>query len=235
MKINLMSYNTQHCLNYLTQKIDFDIMIDTIKKCNADIIGLQEMRDEGPDPQYRAQAKILAEALGYHYYFAEAIRCSGENPYGNAIISRYPIKSAEKVPIPDPEIKKFDGYYETRCLLKASIDVDGGLNVLVSHFGLNPDERENAVETVLSNVSEDRCVLMGDFNMESDDPTLEPIKKKLYDTAQKFSGPKLSFPSDAPTIKIDYLFVSKDLKVQSADIPAIVSSDHRPYVATIEL
>ena len=26
MKIKIMSYNTQHCLNYKTQKIDFDII-----------------------------------------------------------------------------------------------------------------------------------------------------------------------------------------------------------------
>ncbi len=36
-------------------------------------------------------------------------------------------------------------------------------------------------------------------------------------------------------MKIDYIFVSKDLKVESADIPEIVSSDHRPHIATIEL
>ena len=46
MKIKFMSYNTQHCLNFITQKIDFDIIADTIKKCEADIIGLQESGKE---------------------------------------------------------------------------------------------------------------------------------------------------------------------------------------------
>ena len=138
-----MSYNTQHCLNFITRKIDFDIIADTIKKCEADIIGLQEMRDEGPDAEYQAQAKIIAEKLGYQdYYFAEAIRFGGVNPYGNAIISRYPIISAETIMIPDPEMRKYDGYYETRCLLKATIDVGSGLTILVSHYGLNPDEQK---------------------------------------------------------------------------------------------
>lgn len=236
MKIKFMSYNTQHCLNFITREIDFDIIADTIKKCEADIIGLQEIRDEGQDADYQSQAKIIAEKLGYHYYyFAEAIRFEGVNPYGNAIISRYPIISAETIMIPDPEIKKYDGYYETRCLLKATIDVRNGLNVLVSHFGLNPDEQENAVETVVSNIPKEHCVLMGDFNMAPDNQILNPIMQGLQDTAKFFSTNKLSFPSDTPKVKIDYIFVSKDLKVEYADIPEIISSDHRPHVATIEL
>ena len=236
MKIKFMSYNTQHCLNFITREIDFDIIADTIKKCEADIIGLQEIRDEGQDADYQSQAKIIAEKLCYHYYyFAEAIRFEGVNPYGNAIISRYPIISAETIMIPDPEIKKYDGYYETRCLLKATIDVRNGLNVLVSHFGLNPDEHENAVETVVSNIPKEHCVLMGDFNMEPDNQILDPIMQGLQDTAKFFSTNKLSFPSDTPKVKIDYIFVSKDLKVEYADIPEVISSDHRPHVATIEL
>jgi endonuclease/exonuclease/phosphatase family metal-dependent hydrolase len=210
-------------------------MADTIRNCDADIIGLQEMRDESAQAGYEAQAKILAEKLGYHFYFAEAIRFNGENPYGNALLSRYPITAAQTIPIPDPAVKKYDGYYETRCLLKAHIAVGGGLDVLVGHFGLNPDEHENAVATVVANLPEERCVFLGDLNMEPDNPILNPIMDKLYDTAQLFSSPKLSFPSDTPRMKIDYIFVSKDLKLQGADIPEIISSDHRPHVATIEV
>ena len=236
MELKIMSYNTQHCLNFITRKIDFDIIADTIQQCGADMIGLQEIRDKGQDAEYQAQTKILAEKLGYpYYYFAEAIRFGGANPYGNAIISRYPIKSAETIKIPDPEIPKYDGYYETRCLLKATIAVGSGLSVLVSHFGLNPDEQEHAVETVISHIPKAHCVVMGDFNMEPNNPILKPITQRLHDTAKDFSAPKFSFPSDTPRVKIDYIFVSKDLHVQCADIPQIVSSDHRPHVATIEL
>lgn len=233
MDIKIMSYNTQHCLNYITREIDFNIIADTIKFCGADIIGLQEIRGKSREVGYEAQAKIIAKKLGYYYYFAEAIRFRGKSPYGNALISRYPIEAAETVLIPDPKVKRYDGYYETRCLLKATINVGIGLNVLVSHIGLNPDEQKNAIETIVPHISDVRCVLMGDFNMEPDNPMLKPIKQRLCDTADQFFSPKLSFPSDKPRVKIDYIFVSEDLKVKDADIPSIISSDHRPHVATI--
>ena len=194
------------------------------------------MRDESDHIEYDAQAKIIAEKLGFnYYYFAEAIRFDGVNPYGNALISRYPIKSAQIIMIPDPKLKVYNGYYETRCVLKATIDVGSDLEILVSHFGLNPDEQVKAVETVVGVLPKEKCVLMGDFNMEPDNEILSPIMQKLYDTAQHFDCPKLSFPSDEPIKKIDYIFTSKDIKVCGADIPAIVSSDHRPHVATIEI
>ena len=133
MKIKVMSYNIQHCLNFITRKIDFDIIADTIQKCEADIIGLQEVLDEGQNEIQQPQTKIVAEKLGYHYYyFAEAISYGGANPYGNAIISRYPIISAETIMIPDPEIKKYDGYYALTTNLVGDISeifkiVKGGI------------------------------------------------------------------------------------------------------------
>lgn len=236
MNITLMSYNTQHCMNFLTREVDFDIMVDTIRNCGADIVGLQEMYDRGETEDFTTQTKVLAEKLGFYYYFAEATQLFKEKfPYGNGILSRYPILEVETVTIPDPEVRTGTRYYETRCLLKAKIDVAGGLNVLVSHFGLNPDEQENAVNTVIANLAQDKCVLMGDFNMRPENERLIPLRERLFDTAEKFDEPKLSWPSDTPKSKIDYIFTTKDLKVLSADIPAIVSSDHRPHLATIEL
>ena len=228
-----MSFNTQHCLNYLEKKIDFELMAKTVTDCNADVVGLNEMRGLGTDPEYTAQVERLAELTGMpYYYFAKAIDTAG-GPYGNGILSKVPILKAETVMIPDPIPHAYKGYYETRCILKA--ELAGGMTVLVTHMGLHPDEHALAVSTVLANVSDEKCVLMGDFNMEPDNPILAPLFEKMKDTAAYFDAPKLSFPSDQPRHKIDYLFVSNDVTVKSADIPAIVASDHRPYVAQMEL
>ena len=233
-KLKIMSFNTQHCLNYIERKIDFEIMAKTISDCDADIVGLNEMRGIGEDPEYTAQVEKLAELTGMKYfYFAKAIDFPKKGPYGNALLSKLPIINAEIVPVPDPEPKAYKGYYETRCILKA--ELEGELLVLVTHFGLQPDEQENAVKIVIETVSENKCILMGDFNVTPEAPILEPIKAKMKDTAEAFDMPKLSFPSDKPIKKIDYIFVSRDIEVESADIPQIVASDHCPHTANLKI
>ena len=232
MRLKIMSFNTQHCLNYITRKIDFPRMAEMIRESGADIIGLNEMRGAGEHPEYTAQTETLAEDLGVNYYFAKAIDVKDKGPYGNGLLSKKPILKAETVMIPDPVTKEKGGRYETRCLLKA--EIEGGVTVLVTHMGLHPDERKNAVVTVLEQITETKCVLMGDFNMKPSDPTLSPICNAMQDSLTLFDSAKLSHPSVNPKDRIDFIFVSRDGKVLSADVPEIVASDHRPHTAEVE-
>ena len=148
--MKIMSFNTQHCLNFLEQKIDFEIMAKAISDVGADIVGLNEMYDVGEKDTFGKETKILSDLTGLeNWYFAEAINIPWEGlPYGNGFLSRIPFKSVETIKIPDPNPRKYDGYYETRCVLKA--ELENGYTVLVTHFGLNPDEQENAGEDQLS-------------------------------------------------------------------------------------
>lgn len=231
--MKVMTFNTQHCNNYLEQKIDFLTMADVIIHSGADVIGLNEMRGRGEDPEYDRQTEILSELTGVeHYYFAKAIDVPNKGPYGNGLLSKIPIVHAETVPIPDPVPQAGFRNYETRCVLKAKLE--NGLTVLVTHFGLNPDEQKNAAETVLQVMENDKCVLMGDFNVEPDNAVLDSIRARMRDTAEFFTAPKRSFPSDKPEIKIDYVFVTPDIEVICADIPEIIASDHRPHTAEID-
>ena len=59
--MKVMTFNIQHCLNYVEQRIDFEIMARAIMECGADVVGLNEVRDLGTDGEYQAQARILAE------------------------------------------------------------------------------------------------------------------------------------------------------------------------------
>lgn len=232
--MKVMTFNTQHCMNYIERKIDFQVMADAIKQCDADIVGLNEMYEWGETAEYEKQTAVLAELTELkHSYFAKAFLDFGKHAYGNGFISKYPILSAETILVPDAERIPGHVHYETRCLLK--VKLEGGITVLVTHFGLNEEEQLKSVETVLQHLEPEKCILMGDFNVMPDNEILNPIRAKMKDTADCFTEQKFSHPSDKPDKKIDYLFVSKDIEVVSADIPAIVASDHRPHTAEINL
>ena len=229
--MKIITFNVQHCENYLTKKIDFDAFASAIKQLTPDVIGLNEVRNKGEREDYEAQAQILSSLTGMPYfYFAKAIDVRGNNPYGNAILSKIPFKSVETVAIPDPTENNEGGYYETRCVLKATLE--NGLTVLITHFGLNPSEQTNAVKTVLDNLTEN-CVLMGDFNVLPDNPVLDPIYECMQDVENR-SADKKSFPSDAPNIKIDYIFTTKNIKALSSEVVNLVLSDHRPHLIEIQ-
>lgn len=229
--MKIMTFNTQHCLNYLEQHIDYEIMAKTITDMGADVVGLNEMFDDGENAAFGAQTQKLSELTGIkNHYFARAIM-DANGPYGNGILSKIPFKSVETVIIPDPDPKRPGGWYETRCVLKAVLE--NGLTVLVTHFGLEPDEQENALKTVLSLIENEKCILMGDFNVEPSSPIIAKIREKMVDAEVLFKNELLSFPSDKPRIKIDYIFASRDIEIISADIPEIIASDHRPHVAEI--
>ena len=220
-----MSYNVLHFENVRTGAIDYDAFADVIRQSGADIVGLNEVY--GASDAYDDQAAELAKRLGWHSYFSEAFLDDGVDPFGNAVVSRFPIEQAQTIPVPYPEIRSGTQYYEPRAVLRARI---AGHTVLVTHFGLNPDEQENALQTVLPVIEDERCILMGDFNVTPDDDVLRPIRAKMLDADAHLPAGTMSFPSDAPRKKIDYIFHSADYTVQSAQIPPVVVSDHRPYI-----
>lgn len=221
-----MSYNVLHFKNVNTGKIDYDAFAQYIKKSGADIVGLNEI--------YTGQEKELAQRLGFDSYFAFGYVEDG-TPFGNGIVSRFPLKDCKTIVIPDPEIKKYDGYYEPRCVLSCKAETgEKTLNINVTHFGLNPDEQENAAATLSEIINQDNYILAGDFNVKPDDEILNFFKKNLNDSADCFEAEKFSFPSDNPDRKIDYIFTGNDLKIISSDIPPVVISDHRPITADIE-
>ena len=69
--MKLMSFNTQHCLNYIRQEVDYDIMAKAINDCEADIVALNEMFDDGMGAVFGAQTKMLSERTELKNHFSQ--------------------------------------------------------------------------------------------------------------------------------------------------------------------
>lgn len=232
-----MSINIQHGLHFTERKIDLAHIAKTIQNENPDLVVMNEVYGKGEGAAFVGQAEEIAKMLGYHAFFAPAIDIKGHGPYGNALLSRTPLTECEVVNVPKAP-RLYKGYYEDRCMAKAVTEVDGKkVTLLGIHFGLQPDEAELCVETVVKAVKESSypVVLMGDFNLTPDSTILDPIRALLTDTDTYFKGEcNFTFPTDKPDIKIDYIFVSPELTVKAVDIPQVVAADHLPVIAEVE-
>ena len=252
MKLKIMTYNIAAGRDFSGGPkpivINPDACISVIREEMPAICGLNEVDYKLPRSGRIKLARHIGDALGYESAFAPAVTW-GVGTYGNGFVSKYPIKEVEIFPIPDPTDKSEPVYYETRVILHTVVDFDGTeVDVFVTHFGLAKTEQESAVKTLVSLIkdAERPVILMGDFNVTPDNALLDPIRELLDDTFAVFPEKEAStiwtFPSSTEAIggkdtklKIDYIFVSHDIKTESVVIGEAKASDHKPYIATIEL
>ena len=243
MKLSVGSYNIYHGENKWKQIENDEHIIDlketakTVAALGVDLCGLNEVRNQWGEEGLCNQAEIIARELGWHYYFAKAINIPG-GEYGNALVSKYPIRSAYCVPIEttaeerDPALR-----YENRILLVAEVEVeDRILTVTVCHFGLRPQEKTKAVAVVTKEMGKitTPAVFMGDLNITPDTPEYAALAEVMTDTLPDPKGEHPTFSHQTPKAKIDYIFTNGLCKTVDAKIPAVGISDHRPIVATIE-
>lgn len=213
MNLKIMTFNTQHCKNYITNKIDYNEIINLINKYNPDIIGLNEI--------YSFQLKKLAKELKYKYYFSKSMII-----YGNGILSKYDINNANTIKIPN----KF--YKEKRAILSCNINIDNKvLNLYVTHLGLD-NNKEFEIHTLISNTIKNNTIILGDFNIHSDSNFLKPLERYFVDTSNKNYH---TYPSFDPKYKLDYIFASKDIKTISSNVLDDIVSDHKAIITKIKI
>lgn len=158
-KLRFGTYNIYHAGN----NKDLTKIAKNITDNKLDIVGLQEVDNNTKRSGKINQVKKLGELTGYKYYsFFKAISHDG-GEYGLAILSKYPIKSTNKISLSS-------GSAEQRILGHAKIDVDGTeINFFVTHLsydgeggGSSRSKQFSEVATELAKY--DNFILSGDFN-----------------------------------------------------------------------
>jgi endonuclease/exonuclease/phosphatase family metal-dependent hydrolase len=250
MKLKIGTYNVCHCGDYENRKetdpkfvtaINMENTARTIKNLGLDIIGLNEVYDEGKIPERVQQTEKVAALAGYEYcVFAKGETYSWVT-IGNAVMSHYPIINVEKITVAKPPVEERipkEAWWEDRVLLIVDIDVKGQIiRIIESHFGLNPPELKNIVKETCKIIDNSPypVVLMGDLNVLSDNPELNCIYERLTSVAKETGNKEFTFASYDPQCQIDYIFVPKTAKVISSTVHKVMTSDHRPLTAEIEL
>lgn len=258
ISLKLMSYNIRvgkggGPWNDDSSKADLEPVAKVIESHQPDIVGLQEVDRNRKRTGKKDQPGELSSRLGMHSAFQPSFSISvpggDDEEYGNALLSRFPINSSERFLLFKPDYSKtnpkYPNYYsEQRSVLYSTVSVEGTtVHVFATHLGLTADQREQQVDQILEMMAkhEGPKVLFGDFNAEPSETAMQRLASKYTDVFKAVGASdedRKSFPAGLnPKGAIDYIFVSSEFEVLSAEVirDASLASDHNPVIATVRL
>ena len=238
--MRIMTFNIQHGLDYKLRleegirKVNFEKIGDIIKEYKPDIVSFNEVYNSGNDIEFGEQIKKIAQITNFSYFsFTKAIDAkNGE--YGNGIISNIPFFNKEIYKVEDPIIKDENVHYESRVISKFDF---GNFDLYATHFGLARTEQINAFNC-FKNIKKEKnkkIIFLGDLNMNPNCGIIKELKNMFNEVTDYFNNELATYPSIEPKDKIDYIFVSKDIKILSSETIKIVASDHFPIICDIKI
>ncbi len=240
--LRVATYNVHGCVGMDRQRSETRIA-DVIGELRADIVGLQELdlsrrRSGGVD-----QAALIAAQLGWHRFFHPAMR-TGEEHYGDALVSRFPLTLRRTGELPGPA--------PFFCLEKRSaISMDaetplGRVRIVNTHFGLGWSERLRQAHQLTSaewlggSPPDTPLILLGDLNSLPGSRPYRAFTRHLRDVRRLVNptGSFRTFPTFFPMLAVDHIFINLGLQPLSLDVHrsrlARVASDHYPLIAELE-
>jgi endonuclease/exonuclease/phosphatase family metal-dependent hydrolase len=234
--LRVMSYNIHHGEG-LDKKIDLERIAKLIIDAKADLVALQEV-DRGVARSNLLDIPVeLAKLTGLKPYFEKNIPYKG-GEYGNAILTRFPIKSAKNTHY------KMLRTGEQRGVLQLMLDVHGrDVLFLNTHIDYRPDDAERILnveemkQIVAAAGPRTPVILCGDFNSTPDSRTYGNVKAFLADTWERVGkGDGLSFPASTPVKRIDYIWITPEtIAPMKMEVLRSEASDHLPVVAELRL
>ena len=238
--LRVMTYNVHSCVG-TDDKLSPARIARVIARQDPDVVALQEVDVCRPRTGRVDQAREIARALEMDFHFHPSLELAEER-YGNAILSRLPMRLVKAARLPGP------AGHEPRGVLWVEVDVDGTkVQVISTHLGLSAGERYDQVAELLSDrfLGHPDCagpvVVCGDFNLLPWTRTYRNLRGRLTDAQVGFARhrPVRSWPSMAPLARLDHVFLGGDLAVEDVEVPRTqlvrCSSDHLPVIVTVRV
>jgi len=227
--VRVMSYNLHNGFN-AGGRLNLEALAREIEASGAGIVALQEVSRGWLVSGRVDMVEWLSRRLGMIYYFGPTA-----GPFwGNALLSRFPIVSATNIALPS------EGLPIERRFISAVFDIDGqNIQVIALHLHHVVGDSEVRVDQLLALLDiaklNRQTIVMGDFNAEPDSTEIGLMRGLgLADVLAAAPPPAYTFRSDDPYQRIDYIWVSSDLKFTAAEVFKSTASDHFGIAATID-
>ncbi len=228
--IKVASYNIRRAIGIDGRK-DLKQVQQVLDEIAADIIALQEVEMVPGMSGVSRQAHVLAGLLKMNYAYGPVHRLKFGS-VGNATLSKYPIVKEIKHILPDSR--------DERGCLQTEIDLAGTrFSIFNMHLGLNQVSRYRHLKYIILPImqaSSIPTILAGDLNATPTMREMRMLSEYLHDTfAHNSELHGNTYPSDAPRVRIDYIFIDDRSKCSCFRIIKSEVSDHLPVTAIIKI
>jgi alkaline phosphatase D len=237
-RVRILTYNIHHAEG-VDGKSDVQRIANVIRQTGADVVALQEVDKNVGRSGTIDQPQTLAKLLDMHYAFEGNLELEGSQ-YGNALLSRFPIKSSVNHLLPNT------GGGEQRGVLQVEMELPQShrLTVLSTHFDHRQDHAQRLASAQMINQMADSILdhpvcLAGDLNAVPTSSVLDQLSSHWNRPSQEH----FTVPVDQPTQQIDYVLpirssLNGDFGVRVLDTNVVaesVASDHRAIWVDVEL
>lgn len=237
--VKVMTYNIYGARASSGSPADLNAIAKVINDQKPDLVALQEV-DVFTSRTGKTvhQARDLAALTGMEWFFTKAID-QGGGEYGDAVLSRLPIKETKRYALPVAD--GVGGEFRSVAVIK--VNKEGKdfyfASTHLDHLAIE-DSRILQAQTLKGIVNEINTngglILAGDLNATPDSKTIGIMKSYL--NLGCLQQCPLTYPSDKPGKTIDYITFSPTNKFSVNSylaIPYLAASDHAPVVSTIML
>lgn len=244
--LKVMTYNILHGaapgLRHSAQKVNLDQVANVINAEHPDLVAIQEVDSMWSRSNNQNQTKVLAEKTGlkyYHYSDSRSFTDTAGWGYGVGILSRYPLKDTQTVFLPHNNHPGSENWVNA----VATVTLPSGKDIrfICGHFDyLYKDNAllDASATAKMADTSSIPVILAGDLNSKPESAAIKELEKSFTRSCTECD---LSFPSNRPRIKIDYVMFSKksNIKVKSQQViyndQTKFASDHLPYIIELTL
>ena len=206
-----------------------------IEEQRPDIVALQEVSRSWVIDGSFDMLVWLSRRLDMPYVYGPA----ADSAWGNAVLSRYPLSGGRTVPMPNNDQLQLE-----RSYTEVRIDVGEGepLTVIVTHLHNVPWQENLRVPQVRALLEAwdkgKRTVVLGDLNAVPGGQAMALLTEGGLVDSYEASGRPLGEGYTAllgnPPRRIDYIWLSPDLRVVDYSLVGGGASDHLGVVATVE-
>jgi endonuclease/exonuclease/phosphatase family metal-dependent hydrolase len=234
--VRVMSYNLHGGFSP-DGRMDLEGIARAVQASGAEVVGLQEVTRGW----YSSGSADLLAWLGGRLRIPHAVFAGeSDRQSGNALLSRRPILASGVVDLPRGRAALARNY------LWADVDLGAGqrLRVVVTHLhsakvSWAPTLRVAQVTRVVQDWGgRPATVLLGDLNAAPDSPEVGLLAAAglgdAWWTGGGSAADELTHPSDWPVQRIDYVWLSPDLRATGFSAADSTASDHRALSVTVQ-